>query len=91
MLKSTDSNCCFDNLLIIFWFVCFFFCFGSSLDVINTFVAFMEVRPDWLKKHQALCLVARIIQLAIDGASVLYTVKGKNLFHFFDKIFKDIW
>jgi len=51
-------------------------------------VSFIVEKPSWLLNEQN--LLASLIHVSIEGASALYTVKGSELFEFFDKIFKEI-
>ena len=59
------------------------------LELIPTFVSFMEEKPSWLSNGQL--TVAQILNLLVEGAATLYTVKGSQLFKFFEKILKEIW
>ena len=59
------------------------------LELIPTFVSFMEEKPSWLSNGQL--TVAQILNLLIEGAATLYTLKGSQLFKFFEKILKEIW
>lgn len=59
------------------------------LELIPTFVSFMEEKPSWLSNGQL--TVAQILNLLIEGAAILYTLKGSQLFKFFEKIIKEIW
>ena len=60
-----------------------------SLELITTFVSFMEEKPSWLSNGQL--TVAQILNLLVEGAATLYTLKGSQLFKFFEKILKEIW
>lgn len=59
------------------------------LELIPTFVSFMEEKPSWLSNGQL--TVAQILNLLVEGAATLYTLKGSQLFKFFEKILKEIW
>ena len=59
------------------------------LDLIPTFVSFMEEKPSWLSNGQL--TVAQILNLLVEGAATLYTLKGSQLFKFFEKILKEVW
>ena len=59
------------------------------LELITTFVSFMEEKPSWLSNGQL--TVAQILNLLVEGAATLYTLKGSQLFKFFEKILKEIW
>ena len=59
------------------------------LELIPTFVSFMEEKPSWLSNGQL--TVAQILNLLVEGAATLYTVNGSQLFKFFEKILKEIW
>ena len=59
------------------------------LELIPTFVSFMEEKPSWLSNGQL--TVTQILNLLVEGAATLYTLKGSQLFKFFEKILKEIW
>ena len=59
------------------------------LELIPTFVSFMEEKPSWLSNGQL--TVAQILNLLVEGAATLYTLKGSRFFKFFEKILKEIW
>lgn len=59
------------------------------LELIPTFVSFMEEKPSWLSNGQL--TVAQILNLLVEGAATLYTLKGSQLFKFFEKILKEVW
>ena len=59
------------------------------LELIPTFVSFMEEKPSWLSNGQL--TVAQILNLLVEGAATLYTLKGSQLFEFFEKILKEVW
>ena len=59
------------------------------LELIPTFVSFMEEKPSWLSNGQL--TVAQILNLLVEGAATLYTLMGSQLFKFFEKILKGIW
>lgn len=59
------------------------------LELIPTFVSFMEEKPSWLSNGQL--TVAQILNLLVEGAATLYTLTGSQLFKFFEKILKEIW
>ena len=59
------------------------------LELIPTIVSFMEEKPSWLSNGQL--TVAQILNLLVEGAATLYTLKGRKLFKFFEKILKEIW
>ena len=66
--------------MFFFWF---FF-----VDVIDTFVSFMEKKPLWLSKKKQ--LLASIIYLSVESASTSYTLNGSKLFKFFENVIKEI-
>ena len=59
------------------------------LELIPTFVSFMEEKPSWLSNGQL--TLAQILNLLVEGAATLYTLTGSQLFKFFEKILKGIW
>ena len=59
------------------------------LELIPTFVSFMEEKPSWLSNGQL--TVAQILNLLVEGVATLYTLKGSQLFKFFEKILKEVW
>ena len=59
------------------------------LELIPTFVSFMEEKPSWLSNGQL--TVAQILDLLVEGVATLYTLKGSQLFKFFEKILKEVW
>ena len=66
--------------MFFFWF---FF-----IDLIDTFVSFMEKKPPWLSKKKQ--LLASIIYLSVESASTSYTLNGSKLFKFFENVIKEI-
>ena len=65
----------------------FFFRF-FFIDLIDTFVSFMEKKPPWLLKKKQ--LLSSIIYLSVESASASYTLNGSKLLKFFENVFKEI-